>query len=133
MLLSRDQQNEADDINNLLYLLHTTPIIDHLGLAEIAAETQKDGTLKKKTKLIKNAKTMDSKNSSFSSARIQKHPNRSKNNGEWNLFKVDRIILPKSLQEKAIALAHCGSHPGQSGMERRLNYHFFSYNMLEKV
>ena len=69
-LLPCDQQNEADDINNLLYLLHTTPIIDHLGLAEIAAETQKDGTLQKKTKLINNAKTMDSKNSWFSSAKL---------------------------------------------------------------
>ena len=87
VLLPRDQQDEADDINNLLYLLRTTTlIIDHLGLAEIAAETQKDGTLQKKTKLIKNAKTMDSKNSSFSSARIRKHPNRSNNHEEWNPF-----------------------------------------------
>lgn len=53
--------------------------------------------------------------------------------GNGILFKVDRIILPKSLQEKAIALAHRGSHPGQSRLERRLNYHFFFYNMLEKV
>ena len=51
--------------------------------------------------------------------------------GNGILFKVDCIILPKSLQEKA--LAHRGSHPGQSGLERRLNYHFFFYNMLEKV
>ena len=53
-LLPRDQQDEADDINNLLCLIHTTTIIDHLGLAEIATETQKEGTLQKITELINN-------------------------------------------------------------------------------
>ena len=54
VLLPRDQQDEADDINNLLYLLQTTPITDHLGLAEIATETQRDGTLQKITELMNN-------------------------------------------------------------------------------
>ena len=43
-------------INNLLYLIHTTPIIDHLGLAEIATETQKERTLQKITQLINKGK-----------------------------------------------------------------------------
>ena len=54
VLLPRDQQDEADDINNLLYLLQTTPITDHHGLAEIATETQRDGTLQKITELMNN-------------------------------------------------------------------------------
>ena len=53
--------------------------------------------------------------------------------GNGILFKGDRIILPTSLQEKAIALAHRGTHPGQSGLERRLRYHFFFHSMLKKV
>ena len=41
MLLPRNQQDEVDDINHLLYLLDTTSIIDHLGSEEIATETRK--------------------------------------------------------------------------------------------
>ena len=43
------------------------------------------------------------------------------------------MVLPNSLQNKAIELAHRGSHPGRSGIERRLRYHFFFHNMLQKV
>ena len=56
MLLPRNQQDEVDDINHLLYLLDTTSIIDHLGSEEIATETQKDGKLQKITELINNGK-----------------------------------------------------------------------------
>ena len=37
-----DQQSEANDLNSLLYVLHTTPIIDHTGLDTIAKETTSD-------------------------------------------------------------------------------------------
>ena len=53
-LLPADQQDEADDINNLLYIVQTTPITDHLRLAEIATETQRDGTPQKITELMNN-------------------------------------------------------------------------------
>ena len=48
-------------------------------------------------------------------------------------MKGDRIILPESLQLLAIKLAHQGSHPGQSSMERRLRYHFYFHQMNMKV
>ena len=43
------------------------------------------------------------------------------------------MILPESLHEQAIELAHRGSHPRQSGIEHRLRYHFFFHNMNRKV
>ena len=49
------------------------------------------------------------------------------------LLKSERVILPENLQQKAIELAYRGSHPGQSGIARRLRYHFFFHNMQEKV
>ena len=48
-------------------------------------------------------------------------------------MKDDRIILPDSLQEDAIRLAHRGSHPQQCSMERRLRSHFFFHDMRSKV
>ena len=133
MLLPCDQQDEADDINNLLYLLHTTPIIDDLGLAEIATETQKDGALQKINEHINNGKQWIPKTAD---PEVQKFKNILPEitiTGNRNLFKGDCIILPRSLQEKAIALANHGSHPGQSSLERRLCFCFFFHNMLEKV
>ena len=43
------------------------------------------------------------------------------------------MVLPKSLQSLAIELAHRGSHPERSGIERCLRYHFFFHNMFDKV
>ena len=43
------------------------------------------------------------------------------------------MVLPESLHSLAIQLAHRGSHPGQSGIERRLRYHFFFHSMFDKV
>ena len=133
MLLPRDQQDEADDINNLLYLLHTTPIIDHLWLAEIATEAQKDGTLLKITELINNGKQWVPKTADLQVRKFENILPETTITGNRILFKGDCVILPTLLQEKAIALVHHGNHPGQPGLERRLRYHFFLYNMLEKV
>ena len=49
------------------------------------------------------------------------------------ILKDDRIVLPESLQLQAIELAHRGNHPGQTGIERRLKFHFFFHGMYDKV
>ena len=38
----KEQKKEADDIKNILYMLHTTLIIDNLWLTYIARETNKN-------------------------------------------------------------------------------------------
>ena len=35
----KEEQTEVDDLNNLPYLLHITPIVDYIGLATIAQST----------------------------------------------------------------------------------------------
>ena len=53
--------------------------------------------------------------------------------GNGILLKGERIILPQSLQEEAIKLSHQGSHTGQTGILRRLRYHFFFHGMEAMV
>ena len=51
------EQGEASDLNNLLYTLHTTPIIDRITLASIAQATSKDEVLSDLRDMIKQGKT----------------------------------------------------------------------------
>ena len=43
--LSQDEQDEMNDLNNLLYFLHTTLVTDKLNFNVIAEETTKDVVL----------------------------------------------------------------------------------------
>ena len=132
--LPSEQQNEADDLNKILYMLHTTPVMDHIGLATIANETRHDKTLQELIKLIrgnathlkpvKNSKEISRYRGIFSELTVT---------GNGILLKGERIVLPASLQERAVELAHRGAHPGQSGMLRRLRAHFFFFGMATKV
>ena len=45
-MLDASEQNESEDLNNLLYILHTTPVMDHIGIATISNATNNDETLK---------------------------------------------------------------------------------------
>ena len=127
------EQKEVNDLNNLLYALHTTPIIDHIGLANISRETSKDETLKQLIKIVKKGDRWIPKNCSPKLRKFKEILPEITITGNEILFKAERIILPESLQELAIQLSHRGSHPGQSGIERRLRSHFFFHNMKEKV
>ena len=54
--LYKDIQKEAEDLNHLLYMLHITPIMDHIGLGRIATETAKDPTLQIISQRLKSGK-----------------------------------------------------------------------------
>ena len=41
------------------------------------------------------------------------------------IHRGDQMLLPKSLQQETISLAHEGSHPGQDAIKRRLRAHFW--------
>ena len=71
---------------------------------------------------------------------LQITPNKSRNyylswalTGNGIILKVDRIVLPNQRQIPAIELAHRGAHPGQSGLDRRMRYHFYFPKMKEKI
>ena len=131
--LSQEEQHEADDLNNLLYVLHTTPVIDHISLATISEHTATDPTLKHLTSLIKEGKTWIHKSTDPKFKRFQPILPEITITGNGILLKGDRIILPESLQETSINIAHRGSHVGQSGIQRRLRSHFFFHDMNAKV
>ena len=50
--LTREEQQETDHLNNLLYMLHTAPIIDCMGIGTIAQVTKNDPILSKIATLI---------------------------------------------------------------------------------
>ena len=128
-----DEQNESDDLIKLLYTLHTTPIIDHIGLARIAKCTTDDPTLHNLREIIQKGQTWISKGSGVKLLKFSKILPTITITGNGILLKDDRIILPESLHLEAIQLAHQGSHPGETGIQRRLRYHFFFHELNEKV
>lgn len=131
--LSQDDQNESDEISNLLYMLHTTPVMDKIGIGNISLATKKDPTLQQILNLVKEGKRKIPNDSDESVKRFQKILSEISVTKNDILLKADRIILPSSLHATAIELAHRGSHPGQSGMVKRLRYHFFFHDMGKKV
>ena len=130
---SVEEQQMAESINNLLYTLHTTPIVDRITLKTIAEETENDPILKKIKKMIIEGKTWIRKDEDEAMQKFKLILPEITITGNGVLLKRDRIILPTKLQDQAINLAHQGSHPGQSSMERRLRFHFFFHGMYAKV
>ena len=124
--IPKEEQKETEDLNNLLYTLHTTPIMDKIGLKEIAEETKKDQILQKLSNIIKTGKSWIDKSEDTELKRFEQILPEITITGNGILLKGDRIILPSSLHRNTIALAHRGSHPQQSSMEHRLRAHFFS-------
>ncbi len=127
------QQKECNELNNLLYTLHTTQIMDHITLARIAKETSSDKTLSKIQDYLRKGYSTIPKHATNEVKRFNTLMPELTIMANGIIFKDDRIVLPSSLHNLAIQLAHRGSHPGQSGIERRLRFHFFFHNMYSKV
>ena len=128
--LPREQQAETEELNNLLYSLHSTPVMDQIGLSKIAKETSADKTLCKIKKYIQNGQGWIPKDEPHDVQRFKQILPELTITGNGIILKDDRIVLPVSLQQNAIELAHRDAHPGQSGMERR---HFFFHDMYKLV
>jgi hypothetical protein len=131
--LPQSEQAEADDLNNLLYMFHTTPVLDCIGYARIAQCTKEDRTLARITELINQGLTWIPKTETIEVQRFKNIQPQLTVTGNGIILKDERIVLPEKLQEMAIQIAHRGAHPGQSGLERRLRYHFFLHDMNKKV
>ena len=127
------EQTEAADLNNLLYMLHTTPMIDRITLAGISTATTGDLVLAELRDMVNRGQTHIPKSSTDELKRFGKIIHEITVTGNGILLKGDRIILPQSLHAEAVRLAHQGSHTGQSGITRRLRYHFFFHGMDEIV
>ena len=131
-LLNKFEKNESDDLTNLLYTLHISPVIDVIAIKEIAEHTTKDPILNEFRELIKSDKNYIPK------SKPNLNPYREILSeiicvSNSTLLKRDKIILPKIIFEKAIKLAYSGAHPGQNGLICRLRSHFFIKNIEKKV
>ena len=130
---TEEEQQQANEVNNRLYMLHTTPIMDHIGLATISKETQKDKTLKQLSNILHKSLTSIPKTADEKLRKFNKILSELTVTGNGIVLKGDRIVLPEALQDAAVELAHRGSHPGQCGLARRLRSHFFFHDMDHKV
>ena len=125
-------KQESDDLKNLLYTLRLSPIIDAIGIKEIAIAPAKDPILSKLQHKIRNGITsISSDEKDLSAFKKVFHEMSILANG--TLLVQDRIVLPDCLHEKVIKLAHSGAHPGQNGLTRRIRSHFFVTNLDIKV
>ena len=98
-------------MTNLLYTLHVTPILDASGIKEMVEETNNDPTLQDLRDIIRSGKLYI--------PNVKPHLTPYKQIisemtvlSSGTLLKQDKIILPHSLHEKVIRLAHNGSHAG---------------------
>ena len=132
-LLTTSEKYEADELNAHLYMIHTTPITDRIGLDKIASQTATDPILRELKQIVESGKTWIHKNAHPELLKFSPILHTISTTNSGMLLKEERIILPKSLQEDAVQLAHQGSHVGQSGLQRRLRYHFYFHGMNEMV
>ena len=132
-ILGKAEIKEAEETNNILYMLHTTPVTDKITLKSISEETVSDPVLSALQKLILKGQTWIPKTADPQLQKFRTILPEITVTGNGILLKSERIILPPSLQSKAIELCHQGSHPGQSAMERRLRFHFFFHDMSSKI
>jgi hypothetical protein len=107
--------------------------MDHIGLAKISEETAKDATLSELSVLLKQSQSWIPKDASEKVKKFSQIYSELTVTGNGIILKSDRIVLPEALHQTAIELAHRGSHPAQSSMERRLRSHFFFHDMDKKV
>lgn len=112
-------------------MLHTTPVMDHIGLSKISEETTKDETLHKLRSIIMKGQTWIPKSADKKLRRFSQILPTITVTNNGLLLMDGRIILPASLYNSAIELAHRGSQI--NGIQRRLRYHFFFHDLNEKV
>ena len=130
--LPMTEKKEAGELTRFLFTLHVTPVLDAIGIPLIAKETAKDKVLSKLQKRIQDGHTFIPKeDKTLQPFRQIFHEICCLANG--TLMKGERIILPESLHDSAIKLAHSGAHPGQNGLMRRLRSHFYIVNLDKKV
>lgn len=105
---AKSVKNESQEVTNLLYMLHLSPMIEALGITDIAKATREDPVLSELIKMLKDGKSFIPKNNKLLSSFKQIY-NEITYVPNGTLIMQDRIILPSSLHDKAICLAHMGT------------------------
>ena len=119
------EKKKSDDLTNLLYSLHVSPVADAIGIKEITEDPILNELIKSgKNYIPKSKPNLNPYREILSEIRCVSNV---------TLLKHDKIILPETLFGKAIKLAHSGAHPGQNGLIRRLRSNFFFKNLEKKA
>ena len=113
VMIQEEEQNEADDLNNLLYLVSTTPIVDYIGYTIIAKRTKEDPVVNKLLRIVINGKTRSPKSSHAKLQKFKQILQEITVAGNGVLYNEDCIIPPETLQSLGISPAHNGCHPMQ--------------------
>ena len=92
--ISLDEQNELNDLNNLLYMLHTTPVMDQISIGAISTETQSDPVLSKLLKILKDGQTWIPKNADSELKKFQQILPELTLTANQIILKAERIVLP---------------------------------------
>ena len=102
-LLTKFEKKESDDLANLLYTLHVTPVIDAISIKEIAKHTTKDPVLNELKGLIKSGKNYIPKNKPCLNP-YHEILSEITYVADGTLLKQDKIILPETLYKKQLNL-----------------------------
>ena len=97
--------DEQNDLNNLLYMLHITPVMDQISISTISSETQLDQILNQLVKIVKEGRTWIPKTADTELKKFQQILPEITLTSNKIILKAERLVLPKSLQNTAIELA----------------------------
>ena len=115
-------REEAKIYEKLIYILHTTPYTNAISPSCIYDAQSQDHQLQKLLHLIhlgeppSNNPDLKPFKNTFSELSIS---------DGGLILRGEKIVLPATLHEEAVHLAHRGGHPGQSHVKRCLRAHFW--------
>ena len=97
--LPENEQMESDELYSLLYTLHTTSVIDQIGIPSIAKCTTEDPVLCKLLEIIKFGKTWIPRTASKDLQKFRPILDEITITGNNILLKSHRTVLPEKLQK----------------------------------
>ena len=104
--LTLGEKKESSDLDNLLFMLHATPVTDKMDLKVIAKHTKNDTTLKQLSNIVLSGKQWIPKQAPQEVQRFKGILPELMVTPTGLVLKGERIVLPDSLQHIAIDLAH---------------------------
>lgn len=128
--MPEEEKEETEEFEKLIWFLQFSPYTEAISMERIISETLKDPTLKELTVAIRKGYISRKNEELKPYAKLMDSLTVTE---EGLLLKEDQIILPKSLVTLALEKAHRDSHPGITGMKRRIRDHFFIHDLSATV
>ena len=128
--IPREQKKESAELERTIWFLNYGPYTEAVSMEKIIEATKVDPILQSLAAAVKIGKLpkKESRLKAFS-----KIFDKLSLSDEGMIMKEERIILPEALIKRALKKAHQGSHPGISGMKRRVRSHFWFPNLNARV